>query len=93
MKDFLLEGALLLAFCATMGLWIMGGDSAEYDRKQAIAEQQVRIARACTPDQGQRIVVVRESDFIHFTYIDIGPGRYAKTFPHVEVRLATLEDM
>lgn len=79
----------LLPFLLLLGC----GEYEEAVRRAEVQQQNNRIARACTPDQGQRIVVVRESDFIHFTYIDIGPGRYAKTFPHVEVRLATLEDM
>ena len=71
---------------------LAGCDSSELDRLEAAAEHRDRIARACFPEEGQRIVVVRENSAIHFTYIDIGPGRYSRTFPHVEVRVATIED-
>ena len=70
------------------------GEYEEALRRAQVQEQNNRIARACFPDDdNQRITVVRENGFLHFTYIDIGPGRYAKTFPHVEVRVATLEAM
>jgi hypothetical protein len=73
--------ALLLALLA-------GCD--DFDRKLAEQEFRQRVFNACTPEEGQRIVVVRDKDSLHFTTIDLSAGRYGRTFPHTEIRVATV---
>ena len=83
---------IFVTFVVVLVFILSGCDLSEYDRLQAAADQRDRIARACTPEEGQRITVALDGDSIHFTYIDIGPGRYSRSFPHAEVRIATIED-
>ena len=86
------EGLALIAFLFTMGLWVMGGDSADLDRQQAAADTRDRFFRGCMP---------RKGDIVTASWVDgslvckrITPtGRYGKTFPHAEVRVATIEDL
>jgi hypothetical protein len=64
----------------------------DLDRRLAEQEFRARVFNACTPEEGQRIVVIRDKDSLHFTTIDIGPGRYGRKFPHTEIRVATVEN-
>ena len=63
----------------------------DYDRRLAEQEWREKIVNACVPEEGQRIVVVRDEDSIHFTRIDLSAGRYGRKFPHAEVRVSTIE--
>jgi hypothetical protein len=65
----------------------------DFDRKLAEQEFRAKVFNACTPEEGQRIVVIRDKDSLHFTTIDIGPGRYGRKFPHTEIRVATIEGL
>jgi hypothetical protein len=77
--------ALLLALLA-------GCDSAELDRLEAAAEHRDRFYRGCMP---------RKGDTVTAQWVDgelickrITPtGRYGRTFPHVEVKIATIEGL
>lgn len=66
----------------------------DFDRRLAEQEFRQRVFNACIPEEGQRVVVaLDENSFLHFTYIDIGPGRYGRSFPHTENRIAIVEPM
>jgi hypothetical protein len=65
----------------------------DFDRRLAEQEFRQRVFNACVPEQGQRIVVVRDETSIHFTTIDLSAGRYGRKFPHTEIRVATIEEL
>ena len=65
----------------------------DFDRRLAEQEYRQRVFAACVPEEGQRVVAVREEDSIHFTRIDVGPGRYSRSFPHTEIRVSTVEGL
>lgn len=81
---------LWYAIAAGMLVLLLGGCE-DLERMEEASLKQARIARACVPEAGQRIVVVREEDSIHFTRIDLSSGRYARSFPHVEIRIAEID--
>jgi hypothetical protein len=80
--------AVLLALAAAGIVTLLGCE--DFDRRLAEQEFRQKVFNACTPDEGQRIVVIRDKESLHFTTIDIGPGRYGRTFPHTEIRVATV---
>ena len=73
-------------------LLLSGCDSAEYDRLQAAADRRDRIARACVPEEGQKIIVTRDGQTIYYRRIQTSP-RYGRDFPHVEVKLNLIEEL
>ena len=82
--------AVLLGLAAACIASLAGCD--DFDRRLAEQEFRQRVFNACTPEEGQRIVVVRDRDALHFTTIDLSAGRYGRKFPHTEIRVATVED-
>lgn len=70
---------------------LMGCD--DFDRRLAEQEYREKVFNACVPEQGQRIVVIRDDSALHFTTIDISAGRYGRKFPHTEIRVATIEEL
>lgn len=86
------EGLVLLAFLFTMGMLALGGDSAELDRIQAAADSRDRFYRACMPRKGDTVTAYWHKGNLECQRITPG-GRYGRTFPHTENRIATLEDI
>jgi hypothetical protein len=80
---------ILIAVVLVAAFLLAGCD--DLDRRLAEQTYRERVFNACIPEEGQRIVVVRDETDIHFTRIDIGPGRYGRTFPHTEIRVSTVE--
>lgn len=70
---------------------LMGCD--DFDRRLAEQEYREKVFNACVPEQGQRIVVIRDETALHFTTIDLSAGRYGRKFPHTEIRVATIEEL
>ena len=70
---------------------LMGCD--DFDRRLAEQDFRERVFNACVPEQGQRIVVIRDDTALHFTTIDLSAGRYGRKFPHTEIRVATIEEL
>jgi hypothetical protein len=85
-----LRGALF-AVAVAMFLTLLGCDG-EYERQLRIAEWRDRFVNACLPRKGDQVVA---------SWVDgnlickrITPtGRYGKTFPHAEVKVANIGDM
>jgi hypothetical protein len=93
-RDFfaaVLRGCLFAAAVAMIVFSLPGCD--DFDRRLAEQEFRQRVFNACVPEQGQRIVVVRDETAIHFTTIDLSAGRYGRKFPHTEIRVATIEEL
>jgi hypothetical protein len=88
--DFLAAVARGVLFAAAIAMFLTLLGCEDFDRRLAEQEFRAKVFNACTPEEGQRIVVIRDKDSIHFTTIDIGPGRYGRTFPHTEIRVATV---
>ena len=86
-SDLIFPAALVLL--AIFAYFIPDADA---ERQQKVAEFNAKVMRACLPEEGQRTVVSRDDSFFHFTKIDIGPGRYSRSFPHVEVRVEHFEE-
>ena len=84
-----LRGALF-AVAVAMFLTLLGCE--DFDRRLAEQEFRAKVFNACLPEEGERKVVVRDRDSIHFTTIDLSAGRYGRKFPHTEIRVATIED-
>lgn len=85
--------AVLFGLAAAGIAQFLGGcDSAEYDRLQAAAYQRDRIARACVPEEGQKVIVTRDGQTIYYRRIQTSP-RYGRDFPHVEVKLNLIEEL
>jgi hypothetical protein len=89
--DFLSAVARGVLFAAAIAMFLTLLGCEDMDRRLAEQEFRARVFNACTPEEGQRIVVIRDKDALHFTTIDIGPGRYGRKFPHTEIRVATVE--
>jgi hypothetical protein len=91
--DFLSAVArgVLFAAAIAMFLTLLGCD--DFDRRLAEQDFRARVFNACTPEEGQRIIVVRDRDSLHFTTIDLSAGRYGRKFPHTEIRVATIEGL
>lgn len=70
---------------------LSGCDSAEYDRLQAAAEFRDRFYRGCMPRKGDQVIAswVKGELVCRRT---TPTGRYGRTFPHVEVVIATMDD-
>ena len=64
----------------------------DYERQARAEDFKLRVFHACLPAEGERKVVVRDKDSIHFTTIDLSSGRYGRKFPHAEIRVATIEE-
>lgn len=82
--------AVLFGMAAAVIVTFLGGCD-DFDRRLAEQEFRAKVFNACTPEQGQRVVVVRDKDALHFTTIDLSAGRYGRKFPHTEIRVATIE--
>ena len=80
---------ILVAVILVLAFLLAGCEDLE--RMEEARLKQARIARACVPEEGQRIVAVREENSIVFTRIDLSSGRYARTFPHVEIRISEID--
>ena len=78
---------------ATALIFLLLAGCDDFDRRLAEQEYRQRVFNACQPEEGQRIVVIRDENSLHFTTIDIGPGRYGRKFPHTEIRVATIEEL
>jgi hypothetical protein len=88
--DFLSAVARGLLWAAAIAMFLTLLGCEDMDRRLAEQEFRARVFNACTPEEGQRIVVVRDRDALHFTTIDLSAGRYGRTFPHTEIRVATV---
>jgi hypothetical protein len=82
---------LLVLIAAVVVVTSLLAGCEDYERAEEARLKQARIARACVPEHGQRIVAVREENSVVFTRIDLSSGRYARTFPHVEIRISEID--
>jgi hypothetical protein len=81
--------AVLLALAAAGIVTLLGCDSAELDRLEAAAEHRDRFYRGCMPRKGDTVTAQWVAGELICKRIT-PTGRYGKTFPHVEVRIATV---
>jgi hypothetical protein len=91
--DFLSAVArgVLFAAAIAMFLTLLGCDSTELDRLEAAAVHRDRFYRGCLPRKGDRVT----AEWINGELIcsrTTPTSRYGRTFPHVEVRIATIKD-
>lgn len=81
----------LLILVAVLAAAFLLAGCEDFDRRLAEQEFREKVFNACVPEQGQRIVVIRDDTALHFTTIDLSAGRYGRKFPHTEIRVATIE--
>ena len=73
-------------------LLLSGCDSAEYDRLQAAAEYRERFFNGCLPREGDTVT----AQWVNGKLIcerTTPTGRYGRSFPHTENRIAIVEPM
>jgi hypothetical protein len=82
---------ILIAAVLVAVFLLVGCDSAELDRLEAAAVHRDRFYRGCLPRKGDRVT----AEWVNGELIcsrTTPTSRYGKTFPHVEVRIATIKD-
>ena len=86
------DNLLFICFLATVTvLMLTGCDSAELDRIQRAEEYKTRFFNSCLPRKGDIVTATWVKGELLCRRITTSP-RYGKTFPHAEVRVATIED-
>lgn len=75
---------------ALVGAFLVGCDSAELDRLEQIALTKERFFRGCMPRKGDTVTAYWTKGELICSRVT-PTGRYGKTFPHAEVRIAEVE--
>ena len=83
---------ILVAVVVVAAFLLAGCDSAEYDRLQAAAEYKDRFFNGCLPRKGDTVTAQWVNGELICRRITPSP-RYGTTFPHAEVRIATIEEL
>jgi hypothetical protein len=84
--------ASMAAVAGVLLVSIIGCDSAELDRLEAAAEHRDRFYRGCMPRKGDHVVASWVKGDLICKRIT-ATGRYGTSFPHVEVRIATMDEI
>lgn len=69
------------------------GMRADWERAQAVQERKDRFAELCMPRKGDLVLVEWVRGELICSRTTPSAGRYGRTFPHVETRVSTLEDI
>jgi hypothetical protein len=101
--DFLSAVARGLLWAAAIAMFLTLLGCEDMDRRLAEQEFRQRVFNACVPDRSEQFlpphertihsVLIRwEDDDLVFHRITVS-GRYGRTFPHTEIRVATIEGL
>lgn len=82
---------ILIVLVLVAAFLLAGCDLAELDRLEAAAEHRDRFYRGCMPRKGD-IVTAYWHDGELRCKRTTPTGRYGRSFPHAEVRIATIEE-
>ena len=87
----LLKEDLLVLLVLVLLLLLSGCDLDDYDRQLRAAEYKDRFFNGCLPRKGDQVIASWIDGELICKRITPSP-RYGKTFPHAEVRVATIDE-